>query len=54
METLVLEDDDPAAALLRYISELGITSLVLGSCSSNFIARYGIIFVLRVLHIHFS
>lgn len=39
METLVLEDDDPAAALLRYISEAGITSLVLGSCSSNFIAR---------------
>ncbi|KAL0015005.1 hypothetical protein SO802_002074 [Lithocarpus litseifolius] len=39
METLVLEDDDPAAALLRYISESGITSLVLGSCSSNFIAR---------------
>ncbi|XP_075650817.1 U-box domain-containing protein 34 [Castanea sativa] len=39
METLVLEDDDPAAALLRYISESAITSLVLGSCSSNFIAR---------------
>ncbi|GMY36344.1 U-box domain-containing protein 34 isoform X1 [Fagus crenata] len=39
METLVLEDDDPATALLRYISESGIKSLVLGSCSSNFVTR---------------
>ncbi|XP_010247373.2 PREDICTED: U-box domain-containing protein 34 [Nelumbo nucifera] len=40
METLVLEDDDPASALLRYLSESGSQSLVLGSSSSNFITRY--------------
>ncbi|KAK6273629.1 hypothetical protein POUND7_010712 [Theobroma cacao] len=39
METLVLEDDNPAAALLRYISEFGINTLVLGSYSSNCITR---------------
>ena len=50
METLVLEDDDPATALLRYISESGIKSLVLGSCSSNFVTRYGIIFTQRMTH----
>ncbi|XP_021276863.1 U-box domain-containing protein 34-like isoform X2 [Herrania umbratica] len=39
METLVLEDDNPATALLRYISEFGINTLVLGSYSSNCITR---------------
>ncbi|KAL5572431.1 hypothetical protein UlMin_022028 [Ulmus minor] len=39
METLVLEDDDPASALKEYISESGINCLVLGSCSSNFLSR---------------
>ncbi|XP_057968564.1 U-box domain-containing protein 34 isoform X2 [Malania oleifera] len=39
VETLVLEDDKPANALQRYISETNISSLVLGSCSLNFIWR---------------
>lgn len=39
METLVLEGDNPAAALVRYISDSRITYLVLGSWSSNFITR---------------
>ncbi|KAJ4958826.1 hypothetical protein NE237_025937 [Protea cynaroides] len=39
VESLVLEDDNPAAALLRYVSESGIKSLVLGSSSSNCITR---------------
>uniref|UniRef100_A0A5B7BWZ9 RING-type E3 ubiquitin transferase n=1 Tax=Davidia involucrata TaxID=16924 RepID=A0A5B7BWZ9_DAVIN len=39
VETLVLESDNPAPALLRYISDSGIRSLVLGSCCSNFIMR---------------
>ncbi|KAG2712848.1 hypothetical protein I3760_04G145400 [Carya illinoinensis] len=39
METLLLEDDDPGTALLRYVSAAGIQSLVLGSCSSNFVMR---------------
>ncbi|VVA10305.1 PREDICTED: U-box [Prunus dulcis] len=39
VETLVLEDDDPATGLLRFISESGINCLVLGSCSSNYITR---------------
>ncbi|KAA8523277.1 hypothetical protein F0562_009700 [Nyssa sinensis] len=39
VETLVLEGDSPASALLRYISDSGIRSLVLGSCCSNFIMR---------------
>ncbi|PPS19363.1 hypothetical protein GOBAR_AA01211 [Gossypium barbadense] len=33
---LVLEDDYPAVGLLRYISEFGIQTLVLGSYSSNY------------------
>lgn len=37
----MLEDDDPATGLLRFISESGINCLVLGSCSSNYITRYG-------------
>lgn len=40
METLLLEDDNPASALLSFISESGIQILVLGSDSSNFITRY--------------
>ncbi|XP_074368378.1 U-box domain-containing protein 34-like [Apium graveolens] len=39
METLVLEGDNPAAALVRYISDSRITYLVMGSWSSNFITR---------------
>lgn len=39
IETLLLEGDNPAFALLRYISDSGATSLVLGSCSSNYFAR---------------
>ncbi|XVE70638.1 hypothetical protein DITRI_Ditri10aG0087400 [Diplodiscus trichospermus] len=39
METLVLEDDHPATGLLRYISEFGINTLVLGSYVSNCITR---------------
>ncbi|OMO67262.1 hypothetical protein CCACVL1_20665 [Corchorus capsularis] len=39
METLVLEDDNPAIALLAYVSEFGIDTLVLGSCGSNCITR---------------
>ncbi|PPD88937.1 hypothetical protein GOBAR_DD14120 [Gossypium barbadense] len=40
VETVVLEDDYPAIGLLRYISEFGIQTLVLGSYSSNYITRY--------------
>ncbi|OVA04468.1 Protein kinase domain [Macleaya cordata] len=39
MESLVLEDENPSYALLRYISESGCNNLVLGSSSSNFITR---------------
>ncbi|KAJ1400687.1 Zinc finger, RING/FYVE/PHD-type [Sesbania bispinosa] len=39
METLLLEDDNPANALLSFVSESGIQILVLGSDSSNFITR---------------
>lgn len=39
MDTLVLEDDNPATGLLRYISESGINTLVLGSYGSNCIPR---------------
>lgn len=39
METLVLEDDNPATALVKYVSEAGINNLVLGSCSTNCIMR---------------
>ncbi|KAI3906480.1 hypothetical protein MKX01_029095 [Papaver californicum] len=38
MNTLILEDDNPAYALLRYISESGCNNLVLGS-SSNYFTR---------------
>ncbi|MBA0777557.1 hypothetical protein Gotri_005566 [Gossypium trilobum] len=40
VETVVLEDDYPAIGLLRYISEFGIQTVVLGSYSSNYITRY--------------
>ncbi|XP_015973700.1 U-box domain-containing protein 34 isoform X1 [Arachis duranensis] len=39
METLLLEDDNPADALLSFISESGIQILVMGPDSSNFITR---------------
>ncbi|KAK7329670.1 hypothetical protein VNO77_23844 [Canavalia gladiata] len=39
METILLEDDNAANALLRFISESGGQILVLGSDSSNFITR---------------
>lgn len=39
VETVVLEDDYPAVGLLRYISEFGIQTLVLGSYSSNYMKR---------------
>ncbi|KAK6151974.1 hypothetical protein DH2020_014609 [Rehmannia glutinosa] len=39
IEILLLEGDSPAFALLRYISDSRTTSLVLGSCSSNYFAR---------------
>ncbi|XP_068649738.1 U-box domain-containing protein 34-like [Aristolochia californica] len=35
VETLLLEDDSPAAALLRYASESSVKNLVLGSASSS-------------------
>lgn len=36
----MLADDYPAIGLLRYVSEFGIQTLVLGSYSSNYITRY--------------
>ncbi|KAF5748461.1 U-box domain-containing protein 34 [Tripterygium wilfordii] len=39
VETIVLEDDNPANALLRYASESGVDHLVLGSRSVNCILR---------------
>ncbi|XP_031255691.1 U-box domain-containing protein 34 [Pistacia vera] len=39
VETLVLEDDNPASALLRYVSAARINNLVLGSCYTNCIVR---------------
>ncbi|KAK7388220.1 hypothetical protein VNO78_23030 [Psophocarpus tetragonolobus] len=39
METVLLEDDNTADALLSFISESGVQILVLGSDSSNFITR---------------
>ncbi|KAF7144032.1 hypothetical protein RHSIM_Rhsim05G0015800 [Rhododendron simsii] len=34
IETLVLEGDNPASALLKYVTDSGVSSLVLGSCAS--------------------
>ncbi|KAE9448809.1 hypothetical protein C3L33_19297, partial [Rhododendron williamsianum] len=42
IETLVLEGDNLASALLKYVTDSGVSSLVLGSCSSSFI-RSGIL-----------
>ncbi|KAI8553437.1 hypothetical protein RHMOL_Rhmol05G0015800 [Rhododendron molle] len=39
IETLVLEGDNLASALLKYVTDSGVSSLVLGSCSSSFITR---------------
>ncbi|KAG5547153.1 hypothetical protein RHGRI_012989 [Rhododendron griersonianum] len=39
IETLVLEGDNLASALLKYVTVSGVSSLVLGSCSSSFIRR---------------
>ncbi|KAI8553432.1 hypothetical protein RHMOL_Rhmol05G0015400 [Rhododendron molle] len=39
IETLVLEGDNPASALLKYVTDFGVSSLVLGSCSSSFVTR---------------
>ncbi|XP_010540161.1 PREDICTED: U-box domain-containing protein 34 [Tarenaya hassleriana] len=39
VEILLLEHYDPAKALLQYISDSGVQCLVMGSCSSNFLAR---------------
>ncbi|GAB4837986.1 hypothetical protein Ancab_027513 [Ancistrocladus abbreviatus] len=39
VETLLLEDDNPATALIRYILNSNLRSLVLGSQSSNFFWR---------------
>ncbi|KAF9616988.1 hypothetical protein IFM89_033058 [Coptis chinensis] len=39
VETLVLEDENPAYALSSYVSEKGCKSLVLGYSSLNYIAR---------------
>ncbi|KAI3931720.1 hypothetical protein MKW92_044824 [Papaver armeniacum] len=40
METLILEDENPAYALLKYITRAGCNNLVLGSSSSsNFVGR---------------
>ncbi|KAF7806759.1 U-box domain-containing protein 34 [Senna tora] len=39
VETLLLEDDNPATALIRYISESDIQILVMGTSSENFITR---------------
>ncbi|BAT76841.1 U-box domain-containing protein [Vigna angularis] len=40
METVLLEDDNVAEALLSFISESGVQTLVLGSDSSNFITSF--------------
>ncbi|XP_050218840.1 U-box domain-containing protein 34 isoform X2 [Mercurialis annua] len=39
IETVVLEDDNPATGLLNYVSESGIDCLVLGSWSPNCLIR---------------
>lgn len=36
VEMLVLEGDSPASALLRYVSDVAISTLVVGSCSSKY------------------
>ncbi|CAG7879959.1 hypothetical protein BRARA_C01210 [Brassica rapa] len=39
VETLLMEHDDPAKALLKYVSDSEVECLVLGSCSSSFLTR---------------
>ncbi|CDY54384.1 BnaC09g53680D [Brassica napus] len=39
VETLLLENDDPAKALLKYISDSEVECLVIGSCSPSFLTR---------------
>ncbi|CAH8381628.1 unnamed protein product [Eruca vesicaria subsp. sativa] len=39
VETLLLEHDDPAKALLKYISDGEVECLVIGSCSPSFLTR---------------
>nr|XP_043623468.1 U-box domain-containing protein 34-like [Erigeron canadensis] len=39
IETLVVEGADIASGIVSYVSELGVNSLVLGSCSSNWLMR---------------
>ncbi|RID41148.1 hypothetical protein BRARA_J01128 [Brassica rapa] len=39
VETLLLEHDDPAKALLKYISDSEVECLVIGSCSPSFLTR---------------
>ncbi|CAI9286098.1 unnamed protein product [Lactuca saligna] len=39
IETMVVEGDNPASGLVDYASMSGINSLVLGSCSSNWLTR---------------
>ena len=46
METLVLEDEVPANGILSFISQSDISCLVLGSSSSNYITRFGVIALL--------
>lgn len=39
---MVLEGDNPATVLLKYVAQAGINSLVLGSSSPSYFGRYGI------------
>ncbi|XP_056850439.1 U-box domain-containing protein 34 isoform X3 [Raphanus sativus] len=39
VETLLLEHDDPAKALLKYITDSDVECLVIGSCSPSFLTR---------------
>jgi len=50
METVLLEDDNVAEALLSFISESGVQTLVLGSDSSNFITRYSFLNVKNITY----
>lgn len=50
----MLEDDDPARALIRYVSDAEIKSLVLGSISANSFMRYNELLFLLVKMCYFS
>lgn len=39
---MMLEGDNPATVLLKYVAQAGIISLVLGSSSPNYFGRYGL------------